>query len=327
MFLVIKVLKACCVQDRAAAHIAALARMRESAEAAEAACSTAEHGSSVCTPPEQPTPSSAAAPAPPAPKPPTAPPMIQESASVSLKRAGAVMLGTLSELRWPYEAIAACTAPTEDNEDKKEGSECLDDGQWHTAHGTVVQGSCLRVGAGEEGETWVPCHEDVLASECPVDVMCVQAKALMLHRAFAEGLSDVRQVLKALRGLCVTPPTPAAPFVLSGSQPCNQQNQHPVSQGPVCVIGPGTAASTLIPPSFLSQQKPSDSCSQVHENASSEFLKLCGVPENPQQAVSVLGPWPAAASFWSNTTVTFLGTGSSEPSKYRGPSAVLLEVR
>lgn len=186
-------------QERAAAHIAALARVRETAEAAETACSAAEHGSASCTASEQPTPSSTIIATLPAPKPPAAPPMIQESASLCLKRAGAVMLGTLSELRWPHEAAAACTPPTGDNEQKDEDLECLDDGQWRTSHGTVVQGSCLRVGAGEEGGAWVPCHEDALAAECPVDVMCVQAKTLLLHKAFAEGLSDVRQVLKALR--------------------------------------------------------------------------------------------------------------------------------
>jgi hypothetical protein len=57
-----------------------------------------------------------------------------------------------------------------------------------------------------------------------------------------------------------------------------------------------------------------------------ELWNAIAPPGCMRQALNALGPVPRGGD-WSATRLLFLGTGSSEPSKYRGPSALWLQVR
>lgn len=297
--------------------------MRATAEAAEAACFASEHVESPTTASADLPTHSAASVKPLVPKPPVAPPVFQENASLALQRAGAVMLGTLCELHWSDTPQTTNGADI----DSQRGPECAAEHaeELSTCHGTVVKGSCLKKGKQEQGGSWTPCHQHIIADECPVDVMCVQATTLLKNTQFADALPEFRHVLTCLRSLCVSSPRPGPFPAMDHCQPYFQLPRPPV--GLTCA--PVQCNPDSVPTSFVLQDKPADAGgpqppqTQTHTSLPSSL----GVPESMQQALSVLGPLPAAAFCWKNTTLTFLGTGSSEPSKYRGPSALLLDVR
>lgn len=59
--------------------------------------------------------------------------------------------------------------------------------------------------------------------------------------------------------------------------------------------------------------------------ASESVWRSIAPPSDVHAAAAALGPIPTGVD-WSQTRLLFLGTGSSEPSKYRGPSAMWLQV-
>ena len=303
------------MQERSAAHMKALQRMRETAEAAEVACCAAEHMEAPCGPSADATAPSAASVKAFVPKPPATSPALQDSSYLSLQKAGAVMLGILCELHWSDEL---CVANGDSGQLTSVQHSDEHAGQLHTKHGTVIKGSCLIAGAKEPGERWRPFGQNIIAEQCPVDVMCVQATTLLQHPQFADALTELRHVLTCLRSFCSSVVRPPGPIIMDPFQPCLQA---PCPPGPACA--PVQCPSTSMPcPAVLAGQQ----SASLSPHAQNPLPTNSGLPQSTQQALSVLGPLPLAAACWSKTTVTFLGTGSAEPSKYRGPTALLLEV-
>ena len=296
------------MQERSTAHMKALQRMRETAEAAEAACCAAEHEEAPQGASADSTVQLAAAVKVLVPKPPAASPNLKESSYLSLQKAGAVMLGNLCELHWS-DGLHACNRESDQHRSSELPVEHA--GELCTHHGTVVKGSCLTPAAQEPGASWQPCGQHIIAEQCPVDVMCVQATTLLRHPQFAEALAELRHVLTCLRSVCTSP----ARQGLLPMDPCKPYLQVPCPPGPACAPIQCPPAS-LTGPMVLHDQ----------QSASHTLSSSCAMPRSTQQALSVLGPFPVAAACWNKTTMTFLGTGSAEPSKYRGPSALMLEV-
>ena len=122
------------------------------------------------------------------------------------------------------------------------------------------------------------------------DVRHVQGLALAQHQAFAACLPALQQRLLDLQhmGMSLTHPQSNA----SIAPPALQQNAGMPTQSP---------------------------------EVAAMWHKL-GLAQSLQQQVQMLGAVPPQVSQWQHTSVRFLGTGSSEPSKYRGPTAILLQV-
>jgi hypothetical protein len=307
------------LQERIAAHMKALEHMRKTAEAAEAACCAAElqggeGGRATASAGGPSVPPATVKPV--VPGPPAAPPAVKSSASAALQRAGAVMMGILCELLWTKTQPYAPNGATQEAQNAEEH----DDRSFRTCHGTIVKGSCWKVGTSEgaRGE-WLPCNEGVVADQCPVDVICVQATALLQHSRFAAALLELRHALSCMRRFCAAY-TRSGPGCLMDSSLQHWQLTRSPGLPSIPVQRPA-----IEPTSLVTQDKSADA--ERATGVCTAEIDNCWVPQSAQQAVAVLGPCPAAVPYWSNTAVTFLGTGSSEPSKYRGPSALLLEVR
>jgi hypothetical protein len=58
-----------------------------------------------------------------------------------------------------------------------------------------------------------------------------------------------------------------------------------------------------------------------------QMWHLVAPPATAMAVLQQLGPTPKQAGSWQHTSVRFLGTGSSEPSKYRGPTGIVLQAR
>ena len=67
---------------------------------------------------------------------------------------------------------------------------------------------------------------------------------------------------------------------------------------------------------------PPPSDAQIAEQAMWDLVKPVMVEDSPHHQ-----GLHKRAAMWGDTSLLFLGTGSAEPQKYRGPTAVLLRVR
>ena len=173
-----------------------------------------------------------------------------------------------------------------------------------------MQSSCYRLPSiASDGVEVVsvrsePVVSDVSAEPQPAhaDVQCVQARTLLQHRAFAAVLPHLRVHLERQLGL------PAA----ADSDPA-------ACSGAICRLasasGPNADAAAAQAEVAALEQDQRD----IWKAAAPRNIAGRAAQQQP-------GGNSSAASAWQHTSVRFLGTGSSEPSKYRGPTGILLQV-
>ena len=173
-----------------------------------------------------------------------------------------------------------------------------------------MQGSCYRLpGIASDAANTVGARSEPGASEASAepepahaDVQCVQARTLLQHRAFSAVLPHLRLHLERQVGL------PAA----ADSDPaaCSGAIRRLASAS-----GPNADAAAAQAEVAALEQDQRD----IWKVAAPRNVAGRAAQQQP-------GDNLAAASAWQHTSVRFLGTGSSEPSKYRGPTGILLQV-
>eukprot|EP00892_Ulva_mutabilis_P005073 jgi/Ulvmu1/2938/UM149_0017.1 len=292
---------AAAVQARQEEHMAALAKMRATAEVAEAACAAAErqHGMVSAGQPETYTPNGATG----------------GLSSTGRPTVPCVLLGLLSQVVWDNVKVTQEPMPTRAAARvARSTGASIDDllVTTRTHHGTVVRGPCILAkvsqaecsGQGlEKGSYHLPVAD---VQSCTVDAKCTQVIRLLKHRSMCDCLSAFRLAFAATRRLTLAsfPPPPGA-AACAGSMPLPT------------VLSPNRAA--------LNAQSAATMQTGGLNAADSQVWERIAPPQTMHEAVMRYGPPPPAT--WHGPTLLFLGTGSSEPSKYRGPSAILLQVR
>jgi hypothetical protein len=179
-------------------------------------------------------------------------------------------------------------------------------------------------------------HSGSLLESLHTDADCAQIAALMEVPAFAVCLPRLREGLVRLQALAAAPPAHAGFDSLSHGRPQTHSAGHRVQ-------------SLEQRPQGMLEQPVLRTCNTAQDAAVGNGAAALGniaeqeeveamwasvaPPDNEAAAFDCLGagiqvPGAAAGdrSAWHSSRVVFLGTGSSEPSKYRAPSGILLQV-
>lgn len=331
------------MQGRQAEHLNALAKMRTTAEAAEAACAAAERQCAVTggAPPPQ---TDASAPA------------LHPVRATHQAALPCVMLGLLSQVTWEAAAAApqgchdraAAAALPYATAGAGVAAEIEAGAVTRTRWGSLIRGPCLLPPPDEAGvDGGRRLHRPSLMPDpegggCAVDVSCAQVTRLLKHRHLGVCLAAFRQAFAATRALAHAAAAPP-PGVMMWAEAGSSMPGPPASRAPPAVAFPAappcsSARSTLRPVAALAAGRTAVKPPGVGESrpgAGDWHRAPAGVdpgvweriapPQAMHEAVMRFGPPPPAA--WHGPSLLFLGTGSSEPSKYRGPSAILLQVR
>lgn len=321
------------LQGRQSEHVKALAAMRATAEAAEAACDVAERRCGV----------------------PSGPPhtLVTDGGTSHARPVPAhpcVMLGLLSQVTWA-DAAPPSTRATASTAAQSASATALAEGTAQattiTPYGALVHGPCCIPPAHT-----VAGKPPLYSAEVPpnaltlsVDVEYAQVACLLKHQALAACLPAFRDALAVTRrlalsaagappgalpyaapkgamhvppGLSSPPRPPAAP--LPRRQPMSRGFSAPAAAG---AGPPGTTPVSAAGCAHAGPTGPSTDAALPGDDGR-ELWQAVAPPQTMPEAVRRFGPPPPPA--WHGPSLTFLGTGSSEPSKYRGPSAILLQV-
>lgn len=153
------------------------------------------------------------------------------------------------------------------------------------------------------------------------DPVRTQVVSLMRQSAFAASLPDIRAVIAAAAAGAACGAASATPSVTAARAPC----------GGGAIAQPWAAHAVA-----GASLQHTASASGLGLDPYTGFVNARGQDARTgaacclrslSDAAASLGPVPPQQVAWGTTRVILLGTGSSESSKYRGPSGILLQVR
>lgn len=295
------------MQERTQEHIAALAQLRSASERAEAACCRAEAGFGLI---------------------PAAAEVTEPPGDCAADRSAVVKSQPLNQ----HDVVAAGSLAIVHVPLGSEHSAGSIEGPWYRL--PAVTASASQVVCSERER--LQRHSEGLAASVHVDVAAAQVFALSQHTAFAACLPALRQRLEPLLSQQATAQCGAVP--ISMSQPVapqraassNGMSPHVAAQ---CAAPHATPAQPLQllpgpPPRHANgavSSEPGVNVAQAFQQRCETMWATVAPPDSTPQLARVLGPAPNVEA-WGNTSVLFLGTGSAEPSKYRGSTGILLQV-
>lgn len=323
------------LQGRQAEHVQALAAMRATAEAAEAACDAAERR---CTVPSSPLH--------------TLPIGHGTSYAEPPPSHPCVLIGLLAQVTWGRAAPFPTPATASNAAQCASAAalaECTVEATTFTPRGTLVRGPCCishpeeHAVGGKHPRNAAAVPPGPLGSS--VDVEHAQVACLLKHQALAGCLPAFRDAFAAVRRLAHgaagappgallhapplgtmhgppgQPPPPPWAACLPWHQPMPHGSCAPAAAG---ADPPGPMPPAAADPVHARPAAPSTTAI-LPGGDDPELWQAVAPPQTMHEAVGRFGPPPPQT--WHGPSLRFLGTGSSEPSKYRGPSAILLQVR
>lgn len=148
-------------------------------------------------------------------------------------------------------------------------------------------------------------HSETAAASLHTDVHAAQVQMLLQHRALAACLPALCQRLDALVGAGLQSTSGAHPRMPRPAAPPSSQGESATS---------------------LSRSGNASALGDALSQSCDVLWHTIAPPDGAEAALQRLGE-PRVAPAASGTSLRFLGTGSSEPSKFRGPTGILLQVR